>query len=76
LNTLFFRWEIFHSEPVIAALGPQVVIQFLSNKCTLGLNIKFPGLGEGIIGMGALLGNPEGMFKTDKDSCPWSGKEL
>ena len=64
---------MFHSEPVIATLGPQVVIQFLGNKCTLGLNINFPGLGEVIMGMGAVLANPEGMFKTDKDSCPCSG---
>jgi hypothetical protein len=64
---------MFQSEPVIAALGPQVVIHFLGNKCTLGLSINLPGLGEVIMGMGALLGNPEGMFKTDKDSCPCSG---
>jgi len=34
----------------------------------LGVEIKFPGLSEGIIGIEALLGNPEGMFKTDKNS--------
>jgi len=42
----------------------------------LGLEIKFPGLAEAIMGTGALLGNPEGMFKTDKDGCPYSGKQL
>jgi len=37
----------------------------------LGLEIKFPGLGEAIIGIGALLDNPEGMLKTDENgySC-------
>jgi hypothetical protein len=64
-----------HSEPVIAALGHQVVIQFWGNKCTLGLKIEFPGHGEGSFDFEALLDNPEGMFKTDKDGCPYSGKE-
>jgi hypothetical protein len=33
----------------------------------LGLEIQFPGCGEGIIEGRAMLGDPEGMFKTDKD---------
>jgi hypothetical protein len=74
-NTFFFRWKKCHSEPVIATLGHQIVIQFLGNKCMLGLNIEFPGHGEGSIGWKALLDNPEGMFKTDKDGCPYSGKK-
>jgi hypothetical protein len=41
----------------------------------LGLHIKLPGYDEGIFGIKALLANPEGMFKTNKDGCPWSGKE-
>jgi len=44
------------------------------NQCTLCLEINVPGLDEAIIGVGALLGNPEGMFKTDEDGCPCSGK--
>jgi hypothetical protein len=31
-----------------------------------GLEIKFPGLSKSMIGVRALLGEPEGMFKTDK----------
>jgi len=65
-----------HGEPVTAAHRPQVVVQLLINQCTLGLQINFPGLGEAISGIGALLGNPEGMFKTDENGCSWSGKEL
>jgi len=42
----------------------------LINQCTLGLEINFPGLGEAITGIGAMLNNPEGMFKTDENSCP------
>ena len=42
----------------------------------LSLKIIFPGLDEAIIGTGGLLGNPEGMFKTDENGCSWSGKEL
>ena len=41
----------------------------------LGLEINLPGLGEAIIGTGAMLFNPEGMFKTDKDGCLYSGKK-
>jgi len=40
----------------------------------LSLKIAFPGLDEAITGIGGLLGNPEGMFKTDKDGCSYSGK--
>src|SRR6266567_5238179 len=75
-STLFFRWAIFYSEPVIAAFGHQVVVQFLINQHMLGVEIKFPGLCEAIIEIGALLGNPERMFKTDKDSCQYSSKEV
>jgi len=64
-------------EPIINfALWPQVVIQYLFNQCMLGLEIKFPGLGEAIIGIGALLDNPEGMFETNEDGCPCNGKKL
>jgi len=42
----------------------------------LGLEIEIPGLAKAIIRIGALLGNPEGMFKTDKDGCSYSGKKL
>jgi len=42
----------------------------------LGLQIKFPGLGEAIRGIAALLDKPEGMFKTDEDGCPCNGKKL
>jgi len=41
----------------------------------LSLKIVFPGLDKAITGIGGLLGNPEGMFKTDKDGCPCSGKD-
>jgi hypothetical protein len=34
----------------------------------LGLEIQFPGFAEGIIVVEALLSDPEGVFKTDKDS--------
>jgi hypothetical protein len=33
----------------------------------LGLEIQFPGLGKGMIEVRALLSDPEGMFKTDKN---------
>jgi len=67
---------MFYSEPVIAAFGPQVVVQFLINQHMLDVEIKFPGLWEAIIEIGALLGNPERMFQTDKDSCQCSSKEM
>jgi hypothetical protein len=38
--------------------------------------IQVPGLGESVNGIGALLGNPEGMFETDENGCPCSVKEL
>jgi len=41
----------------------------------LGLEIKFPGLGEAIIGSEALLGNPEGMLKTDENDYACSSKK-
>jgi len=41
----------------------------------LGLEINFPGLGEVINRIGVLLGNPEGMLKTDENGCPCSSKE-
>jgi hypothetical protein len=42
----------------------------------LGVKINFPCFGEAIIGIAALLDNPEGMFKTDKDGCKCNGKKL
>jgi len=42
----------------------------------LGVEIKFPGLSKAIIEIGALLRNPERMFKTDKDSCQCSSKKV
>jgi hypothetical protein len=42
----------------------------------LGLEIKFPGFGEAIIGIAALLDNPEGIFKTNEDGCTCNGKKL
>jgi hypothetical protein len=47
----------------------------LGNKVTLDLNIKLPGLAEGSGGLEASVVNPEGMFKTNKDGCPHSGKK-
>jgi len=41
----------------------------------LGLEIKFPGPGKAIIGIEALLGNPEGMLKTDENGCIHSSKK-
>jgi len=41
----------------------------------LGLEIKFPGLHEAIIGIGALLDNPEGMLKTDENGYPYCSKK-
>jgi len=41
----------------------------------LDLEIKFPGLGEAIIEIGALLDNPEGMLKTDENGYPWSSEK-
>jgi len=35
----------------------------------LDLEIIFPGHGKAIIGIGTLLGSPEGMFKTDENGC-------
>jgi len=43
-------------------------MQFLIHYCILGLEIKFPGLEEGVIGIMTLLDKPEGMFKTNKNS--------
>jgi hypothetical protein len=34
----------------------------------LGLEIQFPGFSEGVIAVEALLSDPEGVFKTDKNS--------
>jgi len=42
----------------------------------LGLEIKFPGLGEAIIGIVTMLYKPEGMFKTDENGCPGNSKKL
>jgi hypothetical protein len=43
----------------------------------LGLEIKFPGLGEAIIGITALLDSPEGMLKTNEDGCTsFNGQKL
>jgi hypothetical protein len=42
----------------------------------LSLEIKSPGLCEGIFGVKALLDNPKGMFKADKDGCLYSSKKL
>lgn len=67
---------MFHGEPVIGALWSQVVIQFLIKWCMLSLEINFPGLSEGVFGVKALLDNPEGMFKADKDGCPCNSKKL
>ena len=62
-------------EPVLTALWAQIGIQFSADQCTLGLNIKFPGLAEAITESGALLGDPEGMFKADKDGYQCNSKE-
>jgi len=35
----------------------------------MALEIKIPGLDEAISGIGALLGNPEGMLETDENGC-------
>ena len=67
---------MFHDEPIINAPWVQVVIQFLISQCALGIEIKFPGLGEAITGIAALLDNPEGMFKTDENGYPCNGKKL
>jgi len=66
---LFLRWGIFRGKPVIAALQPQVFDHFLINQCTSCLEITFPSLDEAITGIGALLGNPEGMFEADENGC-------
>jgi hypothetical protein len=42
----------------------------------MGLEIKIPGFSEGISGIRALLENPEGMFKTNKDGYSCSSKQL
>jgi hypothetical protein len=39
------------------------------------LEINVPGLGETMLGVGAFLDNPEGMFKADENGCPCNNKE-
>ena len=67
---------MFDGEPIVAAIWPQIIIQFLVDQSMLGIAINFPGLSEGTTGISALLGNPEWVFKTNKDGYPYNSKEL
>jgi len=58
---------MLHDEPVIAPFGFQVSFQSLINQHMLVLEISVEGFSKGFGRTRALLSNPEGMFKTDKN---------